>query len=476
MANPLSGGDLRKWLRASFWHRGLARGLERPRVRVSGHELRLSGDLFRRVRDHIEDRHRGEEAGFLFCGHSRVDDREVLLGREWTPVPETDKVRRGRYGLEWTASFSARVLARADALQAGVVLIHSHGRTSRPLLSEDDRDTAERLLTGFSRLLGCTCGSVVLGDSVAAGSFFHDGSHVGDLSLIRVVDVPLAFWLPTVAVHPTRVRRRLDRQSRAIGPTADARLAASSVAVIGVCGGGSHVCQQLAHQGVGRIVPIDDQLIEEVNLGRMVGARRSDIGRVPKTAAMRRLVQEIDPEIVVDEVRDKFPDGHTILGMKSADLVISCVDSFLVREQINAFCRRHHLPLIDMGMNIKTRDGKLEAANGQMVLVLPDSSCLRCTSLLSDAVLDREMQERPPGYDRNPDALGEPQVVSMNGALASEACNSALDLLTGYADGARGANWWGYDGRRGEITRYELPKRRRGCPACAEQAHGDPRS
>jgi molybdopterin/thiamine biosynthesis adenylyltransferase len=165
----------------------------------------------------------------------------------------------------------------------------------------------------------------------------------------------------------------------------------------------------------------------------------------------------------------------TLNAIKSVDLVVSCVDSFLVREQINAFCRRHLIPLIDIGMNIKTEGEQLERAEGQTIVVLPDSACLRCTPLLSDAVLERERQERPPGYDVNAYAQGDPQVVSMNGVLASEACNSVLDLITGYAAGCRGAAWWGYDGQRGELTRYNLPAARRsGCPACAERGQGDP--
>jgi molybdopterin-synthase adenylyltransferase len=474
MAYAISRGNLIRWLRSLFEGR-TTESVPQDHRRLDGFEVRMSGEQFRIVRDHVENFRNGEEGGFILCGYARTEDRDVLLAREWIPVPDDEKVRGGRFGLEWTASFSARVLARADALQGGVVLVHSHGNTSRPGLSGDDRETAERLLSGFSRMLGRPCGSVVLGASAAVGIFFRDGSQAGALSLLRVVDSPIEVWLPTASVPSTRRgRRRLDRQNRAIGPKADAHLAGASIAVIGVCGGGSHVCQQLAHQGVGRIVPIDDDLVEEVNLGRMVGATPSDSERTPKAAVMRRLIASIDPEIRVEEVRARFPEGPTLAALKSVDVVISCVDSFLIREQINAFCRRHHLPLIDVGMSIRTKGEKLERAAGQMIVVLPDSSCLRCTPLLSDAVLERERSERPPGYDRNPDAIGEPQVVSMNGVLASEACNSALDLIAGYADGHRGAGWWGYDGRRGELTRYDLPSRRRGCPACAEQGHGDP--
>src|SRR5205823_770624 len=78
-------------------------------------------------------------------------------------------------------------------------------------------------------------------------------------------------------------------------------------------------------------------------------------------------------------------------------------------------------------------------------------------------------------YDRNPDAPGDPQVVSMNGTLASEACNCVLDLITGYSSGKRRGKWWFYDGRSGELECHDLPLHRPDCPACAEQRLGDPR-
>src|SRR2546422_808177 len=82
-----------------------------------------------------------------------------------------------------------------------------------------------------------------------------------------------------------------------------------------------------------------------------------------------------------------------------------------------------------------------------------------CGGLINEAVLERERRQRPPGYDRNPNAPGDPQVVSMNGVLASEACNAALDLITGYAAGSRGTGWWNYNGRSGELVRCETPPR-----------------
>src|SRR5258708_21744758 len=95
---------------------------------------------------------------------------------------------------------------------------------------------------------------------------------------------------------------RHHRTLRAIGPRAASQLAASSVAVIGLCGGGSHVCPQLARLGVGRIVPIDGDLVEDSNLGRMIGSTPTDGGN-PNTDGLGPLINFLDPPTRVDPLR-----------------------------------------------------------------------------------------------------------------------------------------------------------------------------
>lgn len=238
-------------------------------------------------------------------------------------------------------------------------------------------------------------------------------------------------------------------------------------------GGGSHVFQQLTHQGIGSLTPVDDQVLDETNLGRHVGARVSDIGRSLKVKIAKRLARDVDPDIVVTDIAERFPTADTIAAMKRADVIVACLDRFDARAAVNAFCRRYLIPLVDIGMSIRSTGEQLAIADGQVIVSLPGKTCLRCF-FLTDAVLEWERVNRPPGYDQNPDAPGDPQVVSMNGVLASEACNCVLDLLTGYSGGRRGARQWQYEGRSGELTPTDLPGRRDDCPACAEEGRGDP--
>jgi len=126
----------------------------------------------------VENFDRGEEAGFLICALSRLPDRDVLLAREWHPVPDA-AIERNANGsvLSWSAEFNSDVLQRAVDLDATAVLVHSHG-TPRPKFSNDDREKERALFSAFSRILDpLPTGTLLLGEGDAAGSFWLAGDN-----------------------------------------------------------------------------------------------------------------------------------------------------------------------------------------------------------------------------------------------------------------------------------------------------------
>lgn len=432
--------------------------------------------MFERVRSHVEDFSRGEEAGFLICGVSRLPGRDVLLVRESLPIPES-AIERAAHGsvLSWSSSFNSDALARAVELGGTPVLVHSH-RTANPRFSPDDRRKERTLFGAFSRIVEPSpTGTLLLGQGDAVGSFWFNGRN--DLGFRRLVVIGNRIDTWASAEHPARprpVRQQLDRQNLAIGPDSDRKLAESTVAVVGLSGGGSHVVQQLAHQGIGTLIAIDDDAVELSNLGRLVGAVHSDVGRTTKVEVARRVATGVDPRIAFGGVSERFPSERTIAALKDADVIVSCLDRFDSRAAVNTFSRRYLVPLVDIGMSILSAGEHLATADGQLIVSRPGRQCMRCW-FLTDAVLDEERRNRPPGYDRNPDATADPQVVSMNGVLASEACNCVLDLVTGYSAGRRPSEvFWQYDGRSGAFLPYGMPSRRQDCDACAQEGHGDP--
>jgi hypothetical protein len=62
-----------------------------------------------------------------------------------------------------------------------------------------------------------------------------------------------------------------------LGPDSDVIFAGTEAGIVGLCGGGSHLLQQLARVGIGRFVPVDYDRIENKNSNRLVGGTAADV-------------------------------------------------------------------------------------------------------------------------------------------------------------------------------------------------------
>ena len=68
------------------------------------------------------------------------------------------------------------------------------------------------------------------------------------------------------------------------------RLAAASVAVFGLGGVGSYAAEALARAGVGRLILVDGDVVEETNLNRQLVALHSTLGRSKAEVAAQRVL------------------------------------------------------------------------------------------------------------------------------------------------------------------------------------------
>ena len=88
------------------------------------------------------------------------------------------------------------------------------------------------------------------------------------------------------------------------GHTGQAVLVASKVAVVGLGGVGSLVAEYLARLGVGHLVLVDLDVIEDTNLSRVVGATPTDVETVQfKTQIAVRHLREARPDIRLEAIR-----------------------------------------------------------------------------------------------------------------------------------------------------------------------------
>jgi sulfur-carrier protein adenylyltransferase/sulfurtransferase len=130
-----------------------------------------------------------------------------------------------------------------------------------------------------------------------------------------------------------------------VGIAGQARLDAAAVAVIGAGGLGCAVLQYLCAAGVGRLVVVDHDHVEESNLHRQPLYRMSDLGQ-PKVLAARSALQSMNPATRIDALEERLTAANAPGIVAAADVVIDAGDSFAVTYVLSDACQRAATPLI----------------------------------------------------------------------------------------------------------------------------------
>jgi hypothetical protein len=227
-----------------------------------------------------------------------------------------------------------------------------------------------------------------------------------------------------------------------LGPDSSLRFGKSKIAIIGLCGGGSHVAQQMAHVGFGNFILADFDHVEDPNLNRMVGACPMDAELArPKNVVIEEMIHRINPQCNVQHAGHWQEHGT---ALRTCDIIVGCVDTFSARNELEKFSRRFLIPYIDIGMDVH-RVSSGHSISGQVALSLPCGHCLWCLGILTEERLAQEQQ-------RYGAAGGKPQVIWPNGVLASIAVGHAVSILSPWSTDLPLSPLIEYDGNR-HITR-----------------------
>jgi molybdopterin-synthase adenylyltransferase len=258
---------------------------------------------------------------------------------------------------------------------------------------------------------------------------------------------------------------RFSRQSF-LGADASRIFRECTIAIVGLGGGGSHIAQQLAHLGMCNFLLYDGDKAESVNMNRLIGASAEDVRRGAfKVDIAERSITGVNPDAKVQCHACVWQEAAE--SIRGADVILSCVDSYAARQDLEATARRYLVPLIDVGMDVFFVDSKPHIA-GQVILSLPNGPCMRCLGFLNDENLEREAEQ----YGA---AGGRPQVVWTNGVLASLAVGIVVNLLTGWNDSAGNGEYLHLDGNSNKVWRSpRLDYAPKLCPHFPEEFVGEP--
>jgi molybdopterin/thiamine biosynthesis adenylyltransferase len=148
------------------------------------------------------------------------------------------------------------------------------------------------------------------------------------------------------------------------------RLADASVLVVGAGALGNELVKNLALMGVGRILVVDLDRVENSNLARCVFFRAEDEGRA-KAEVLAARARELNPDT---EIIPVVGDVRLTVGLAvfaAVDLVLGGLDNREARLFVNQACWKTDTPWVD---------GAIEGLMGVVrVFVPPDSACYECT-------------------------------------------------------------------------------------------------
>jgi len=247
--------------------------------------------------------------------------------------------------------------------------------------------------------------------------------------------------------------RRFDRQVRfaPLGAAGQERLQDSRVLLVGCGALGGVLAQSLVRAGVGQLVLVDRDVVEESNLPRQVlfEDRHAAEGTL-KVVAAREALERIGGPTRLEEHAQHL-DADTIEELaEGCDLVLDGTDNLGTRYLVNDWCVENDVPWVY---------GGVVGSGGLVMAVLPGvGPCLRC-------VFDRPP---PTGSLDTCDTAGV--LLPAVGAIASLQAGLGLRILGGSPDAPQPlrpalleVDVWSGQLRRLEVGRQE------DCSCCGER-------
>lgn len=343
------------------------------------------------LRDHLLPGDGLEAAALLLC--TQVGKRrKKLLGREVIAVPYAHCTRRPD-SITWPGEYVEAAIDRVAPRGDIVIAVHSHPGGFYAFSDIDDKSDVA-LMSALQQGTDQVAGSaIMIPDGAMRARIYENGRAARNVDLTMVVGTDIFSWWNEGA---TAARPIVPAMPFTSGMRAWLRKL--SVCVIGVSGTGSIVVEQLARLGVGEIILIDFDRLEERNLNRILNSGLPDIGSL-KVEMFANAIRRYRPDCEVISISDSVATAEAILAACEADMLFSCVDTAEGRHIADRLSAYFAMPLFDVGVAIPTRETstgerRIEEVYGRVDYVFPGGSSLMDRGVYDAALLESEYLAR----------------------------------------------------------------------------------
>lgn len=390
-----------------------------------------------------------------------------LLGRELLLAADGIDYVAGTTGYRaLSAEFVRDAAVRARDKKLAYLAAHNHFGTTHVGFSAVDMASHERGYPALRQITQQIVGGVVFTPGAAAGDLWLPDHNRVPLAEVVIPDNNVLRLRPRPATLPV-ADSRYDRQARLFGDHGQETLRCLRVAVVGLGGVGSLLVELLARLGVGHLVLIDNDTVDETNLPRLVAAAREDVGK-PKTTPASRNARRANPAIKLTFMNDRAESLDARSAIGTCDWIFLAADTNSARHWVNDTVHDRLIPATQIGVKIPvTTDGTVGHIHTATRLLIPGEGCLWCNGLIDPTELAIDMH---PAHEREQaryvTGVDVPSVIALNTLAAAEAVNhfmlSNMALHTNDTDTAAVIH---HPRTRDRIL--QLPRQSPNCPTCA---------
>jgi hypothetical protein len=412
--------------------------------------LRMTGLQHEQLRRHLFPGDGFEAVAVAVCGRRAGDDKHMLTVHEIKLIPYEECAVRTPVRVTWSTDALVPLLNKAARNDGAILKIHSHPNGFSQFSETDDIADCDL----FPSIYGWVDGDaphtscVMLPSGEIFGRIVKADGEFEPLATIAVAGDDLHFW-HSDDVYKEAVPEFARRHAQAFGAGTFNVLRRLSIAVVGCSGTGSPVIEMLARLGVGRIVIIDPDIVEEKNLNRILNATIEDARRGEfKVDVLARAVKQMGTGTEVVPTARNLYDAETVKAVAECDVLFGCMDSVDGRHLLNKLAVFYSIPYFDIGVKlVADGEGGVEQICGTVHYLQPDLSSLfsRGTYTLEQFEAASLKRANPQEYEKQRKEKyivgvqeDRPAVISVNTQFASVAVNELLARIHRFRDDDNG--------------------------------------
>jgi hypothetical protein len=257
----------------------------------------------------------------------------------------------------------------------------------------------------------------------------RDGTH-SYVDRVTIVGDSIEFYDAPTSAGTLEARDLRNWQTFGEGTTR--LLKGLDIGVIGASGTGSWVIEMLSRLGVGSLVLVDPDKVEDKNLNRIINATQADAdASQPKVEVLRDAINLMGFGTSVEAIKEDLRSPTVLRRLAECDVIFGCVDSPFARSLLNTLATYYLLPYFDVGVRLQA-DGRggISAVYGGVHYLVPGGSSLFTRGVINSDTVHTDMLRRyfPSEYEQRLKEkyikgaeVESPAVISVNGVMASHA-------------------------------------------------------